>query len=131
MGVVSKSQRSCFGRVVLSALSNFQFKFLPFLAFFLLREHFYMCSTAPHTHSHVCHLLIYSSSFFSFCYYGVCLPLPLCLKGGETALMLASYNGETATMELLLGAGADKDAKSKVRERMREIEARTHTHTCG
>jgi len=30
--------------------------------------------------------------------------------------MLASINGNTATVELLLGAGADKDAKDKVRE---------------
>jgi ankyrin repeat protein len=30
--------------------------------------------------------------------------------------MLASLNGHTATVELLLGAGADKEAKNKVRE---------------
>ena len=30
--------------------------------------------------------------------------------------MLASKNGHTATVELLLGAGADKDAMDEVRE---------------
>jgi len=79
-----------------------------------------MCSTTPHTHSHVCHLLIYSSPFFSLCYYGVCLPLSLYGKGGETALIKASCYGNTAIVELLLGAGADKEAKDEVRERMRE-----------
>jgi len=68
----------------LSWISNLSF--FPFWLFCHLREHFYMCSTTPHTHSHVCHLLIYSStsywsisssSFFSFCYYGVCLPYSL------------------------------------------------------
>ena len=64
----------------------------------------------------------------SLCYYGVCLPLPLCFKHGETALMLASANGDTATVELLLGAGADKEAKEMVSERMRESESHTHLH---
>ena len=33
--------------------------------------------------------------------------------------MRASANGDTATVELLLGAGADTDAKNMVRERKR------------
>ena len=53
--------------------------------------------------------------------------LPLCLKAGYTALMMASHNGHTATVELLLGAGADTEAKNKVRETKRAI----YTHTCG
>ena len=53
--------------------------------------------------------------------------LPLCLKDGYTALMMASHNGHTATVELLLGAGADTEAKNKVRETKRAI----YTHTCG
>ena len=55
----------------------------------------------------------------------MCLPLPLCFKHGETALMWASRNGYTATVELLLGAGADMDAEDKVRVRKRE----NYTHT--
>jgi len=84
-----------------------------------------MCSTNS-LHTLTClpptYLLIHfslpswSPLFLSFCYYGVCLPLPLCFKHGETALMWASRNGYTATVELLLGAGADKDAKAGVRE---------------
>jgi len=46
----------------------------------------------------------------------VCASLSLYGKLGETALMWASRNGYTATVELLLGAGADKDAKAGVRE---------------
>jgi ankyrin repeat protein len=38
------------------------------------------------------------------------------MKYNDTALMEASRNGHTATVQLLLGAGADKEAKSKVRE---------------
>jgi ankyrin repeat protein len=30
--------------------------------------------------------------------------------------MIASYNGHTAAVKLLLAAGADKDAKDEVRE---------------
>ena len=41
--------------------------------------------------------------------------------------MLASANGDTATVELLLGAGADKEAKGGVSERKREKS--THTYT--
>jgi len=52
----------------------------------------------------------------------VCLLLPLFLKLGFTALILASKNSHTATVELLLGAGADKEAKDKVREE------KNHTH---
>jgi len=40
--------------------------------------------------------------------------------------MEASINGQTATVELLLGAGADTEAKAGVRERMRESESHTH-----
>ena len=50
------------------------------------------------------------------------------MKYGYTALMYASYEGHTATVELLLEAGADKEAKNEVSERMRESES--HTHTC-
>jgi len=39
--------------------------------------------------------------------------------------MEASINGQTATVELLLGAGADKEAKNEVRERKREYHS-TH-----
>jgi len=35
---------------------------------------------------------------------------------GNTALILASFKGHTAAVELLLAAGADKEAKTKVRE---------------
>ena len=35
---------------------------------------------------------------------------------GSTALILASFNGHTAAVKLLLAAGADKDAKDNVRE---------------
>jgi len=35
---------------------------------------------------------------------------------GETALMKASENGHTATVQVLLEAGADKDVKNDVRE---------------
>jgi len=95
-----------------------------------------MCSTTPPTHTHVFatysstlppRLLPSSSTFFSFCYYGVCLPLPLCFKADFTALMKASHKGYTATVELLLGAGADKEAKGGVSERKREKS--THTYT--
>ena len=60
----------------------------------------------------------------------VCVPPspPLCVKFGHTALMLASREGHTATVELLLGAGADKEAKEMVSERMRESESHTHLH---
>ena len=57
----------------------------------------------------------------------VCASLSLCCKAGNTALMLASRNGYTATVELLLGAGADKEAKGGVSERKREKS--THTYT--
>ena len=77
-----------------------------------------MCYNLPHTPVFVA----YSSTsqfphvllFFSLCYYGVCLPLPLCFKHGETALILASEGGHTAIVELLLGAGADKEAKNNL-----------------
>jgi ankyrin repeat protein len=86
-----------------------------------------MCSTNPsHTLTCVCHLLINSSTshfphvllFSSLFATMVCVPPspPLCVKFGYTALLLASENGHTATVELLLGAGADTDAKNEVRE---------------
>ena len=83
-----------------------------------------MCHITPLTHSRVCHLLIYSSTshfphgllFFSLFATMVCASLSLSCKYGSTALMEASINGQTATVELLLGAGADKDAKAGVRE---------------
>ena len=99
-----------------------------------LREHLYMCSSNPsHTLTCICHLLNFSSAsltslMFSpsslFCYYGVCLPLPLCFKWGNTALYYASCYGHTATVELLLRAGADTEAKDRVRER------KNYTLTC-
>ena len=46
--------------------------------------------------------------------------IPLCLKDGYTALIAASVNDHTATVELLLGAGADTEAKDKVSKRMKE-----------
>ena len=46
----------------------------------------------------------------------VCASLSLSCKFGETALILASKEGHTAIVELLLGAGADKEAKDEVRE---------------
>ena len=52
----------------------------------------------------------------------------LYVKRGSTALIYASINGQTATVELLLGAGADKEAKEMVSERMRESESHTHLH---
>ena len=55
----------------------------------------------------------------------VCASLSLYVKHGFTALMYASENGHTATVELLLGAGADMDAEDKVRVRKRE----NYTHT--
>jgi ankyrin repeat protein len=59
----------------------------------------------------------------------VCASLSLYCKGGQTALMMASVNGRTATVELLLGAGTDTEAKNKVREA--EKMNHTHTYTCG
>ena len=114
---------------------NFKLKFLPFFACFASARALLHVLYYPPPHTHV--FVTYSSTlpprslflfftFFSFCYYGVCLPLPLCLKVGRTALMKASAYGHTATVKLLLGAGADKDAKSKVRERKNY----THTHMC-
>ena len=52
----------------------------------------------------------------------------MCLyaKRGTTALISASKYGDTAIVELLLGAGADKDAKDKVRETKRAKELNTH-----
>jgi hypothetical protein len=44
-------------------------------------------------------------------------------QNSNTALMEASANGRTATVQVLLGAGADKEAKGRVRERI--------THTRG
>ena len=41
--------------------------------------------------------------------------------------MMASENGHTATVELLLGAGADTEAKDEVSGRKRA----NHTHICG
>ena len=38
---------------------------------------------------------------------------------------MASLNGHTATVQLLLGAGADKEARDQVREKKRERS--THT----
>ena len=60
------------------------------------------------------HVLLFFSLFATM----VCVPPspPLCVKFGNTALILASREGHTATVELLLGAGADKDAMDEVRE---------------
>jgi len=108
---------------------NLKLKFLPFLLYFAPARAFLHVLCNP-SHTLTClpptYLLFHlahfpdSSSFFSFCYYGVCLPYSLYCKYGNTALMMASRNGRTATVQLLLEAGADKDAKSKVRERKRE-----------
>jgi ankyrin repeat protein len=48
------------------------------------------------------------------------------VQNGQTALIIASAKGHTATVEVLLKAGADKDAKDKVGDRKRE--AHTHPH---
>jgi ankyrin repeat protein len=45
--------------------------------------------------------------------------------------MLASQNGHTATVQLLLEAGADKEAKGQVTKRERKDHAHAHTHSCG
>jgi len=102
---------------------KFKFKFCPLCPVCHLRVHTTTCALLP-LHLPLTRLLFTSLTslclplfpLFSFCYYGVCLSLPLCLKGGVTALMKASINGCTATVELLLGAGADKEAKDQVRE---------------
>ena len=47
---------------------------------------------------------------------------------GYTALIKASENGQTAIVELLLGAGADTDAKNKVRVTKRKKSTHAHTH---
>ena len=74
-----------------------------------------MLATYSSTLSPLASLYLPSSSLLpSFCYYGVCLPLPLCFKDGFTALIWASAYGHTAIVELLLGAGADKEAKNNV-----------------
>jgi len=57
----------------------------------------------------------------------VCASLSLCCKAGYTALSLASQEGHTAIVELLLGAGADTEAKGGVRETLRA----NHMHICG
>jgi len=126
MGVVSKSQRSCFGREVLSALLNFQFKFFSFLAFLpparaLLHVLYYPPHTLtclPLTHLLFYLLLVYLLFLLLFFLLLWCVPplLPLCMKDGHTALMEASLKGRTATVQLLLEAGADTEAKNKVRE---------------
>ena len=108
---------------------KFKFKFCPLCPVCHLRVHTTTCALLPlhlpltrllYTSLTSLYLLLFlllpSSPFSSLCYYGVCLSLPLCLKGGVTALMKASINGCTATVELLLGAGADKEAKDQVRE---------------
>ena len=80
-------------RIFLSELGNtlnFQFKFLPFVACLppaqALLHVLYL--PLPHTHVYLppTHLLFQFSLpscsplyFFTFCFYGVCLPLPLCL----------------------------------------------------
>ena len=66
----------------------FKFRFLSFLACLpFARALLSTCALLPpHTHSRLCHLLIYSLTslislilllLFSFCYYCVCLPFPL------------------------------------------------------
>jgi len=106
---------------------NLKYKFLPFLACLpFARAHLHMPYYPSHALTCVCLLLIYSSTshfrhvllLFSPFATMVCVPPspPLCVKFGNTALILASREGHTATVELLLGAGADKDAKTVVRE---------------
>lgn len=58
-----------------------------------------------------------------FLLYGV--SLSMYVQYGETALMKASENGHTATVQVLLEAGADKDVKNDVRESEIKWEGRT------
>ena len=111
---------------------NLKFKFLPFVACFspacaLLHVLYY----PPHTHVFATSLstlplrllpsICLSPFLPSLFATTVCASLiPLCLKDGYTALIAASVNDHTATVELLLGAGADTEAKDKVSKRMKE-----------
>jgi len=49
-------------------------------------------------------------------------------QDGQTALILASFKGQTTVVELLLEAKADKEAKDNVREREIHLLAHRHTH---
>jgi hypothetical protein len=93
----------------------------------LYPPHTLTCLPITHLYSHLAHFPLLLP-FFSFYYHDVCLPLPLCGKVGNTALILASRFGHTATVELLLGAGADTEAKDGVRETLRANHTQTHTH---
>jgi len=48
-----------------------------------------------------------------FLFFTVCACRILC-QDGRAALMMASAEGHTATVQLLVDAGADKDARDKV-----------------
>jgi len=50
------------------------------------------------------------------------------LQDGYSALIVASRNGHTDTVQLLVQTGADKEARNYVREREREREDHTGTH---